>query len=227
MYAFLLLCLPCLTIYLMLTNRQYQFKSLIPPALTGLIASIAVCVIRGFFITYTHWWTDSFFATLIFIALRDTILPAIIMCALFFLFSKDTWTYKAASVTPLMGFFLSVYIPYLILSGSNMERHTAFMLFVKPVLIAAYLLALTVLVRHAVKSFTADNKRNGILYTAACIAVMFIPALTETLWYLHVIAILWISLAVLFTAGAIALYLLHTPKVTETERIPVFMTMDN
>ena len=227
MYAFLLLCLPCLSLYLMLANRQYSFKSFLPPALIGLITAIAVCAIRGFFITYTHLWTDSFFSTLIFVTLRDTLIPTVIMCGLFFLFSKDTWNYKSESVAPLMGFFLSVYIPFIILSGSNMEAHTAFMFLVKPLLIAAYILSLSVLVKKAVSSFSKNDKRFGLIFSAACLVLMFIPAFIEALWYLHFISILWIALTLIFVVEAVILYLFFNPKEVKEERIPIFMTMDN
>jgi hypothetical protein len=97
-----------------------------------------------------------------------------------------------------MGFFLSVYIPFIILSGSNMEAHTAFMFLVKPLLIAAYILSLSVLIKKAVSSFSKNDKRFGLIFSAACLVLMFIPAFIEALWYLHFISILWIALTLIF-----------------------------
>ena len=204
MYAFLLLCIPCISLYLMLSEKKYTLRSFVPPLVFGLIVSIIVCVVWGFFIVYTHLWTASFARSFLFLLLRDTLVPTVVMFGLFFFFSKDTLEYKVSAFLPLMGTFYSIYIPYLVLSGTNSERFLPFMLFIKPLLIAALVILETEALKRTLAAFERKNRLHITLYIAMALAVLVLPPLIEALWFYNSYRLLWIPLAVLYIAAAVA-----------------------
>ena len=206
MYMFLLLSIPSAFICFMLTERNYGWTSFIPPMLAGALAAMVVCFTKAFFIFSGHLYTEQFLHNMLYLLLHDTLLPVVLCTAFFACISKDGADYKAAAVFPLAGAFFAVAVPFGVLTGA--ERSAPFLLFVKPVLMAAMAAAVSALARTACSAVAKGSKALCVPLLAAALLCLAVPPAVETAWYLQYAAWKWLPAAAVFTAAAVLLQLI-------------------
>ena len=153
MYLFMFLLFPLLLAAWCFYKKDAH---LIPAILLGLIAAVLVCGFRAFFL-YSHRIIPySFESNVWYLLIRQTLLPVILLYGIFFIWSKDTVSYKVEALFPLLVSFYMFYLPYTIVSASD-HIYTTFPLFIKPVLFAVMLFSLGLAAKHIEK--TLVNKK--------------------------------------------------------------------
>ena len=203
MNIFLLISIPAILIWAILTNPEYRWTSFVPPALTGLLVAIITCFIKEFFIFYSHIATSNFIAHFAYLSARDSIIPLTVLSLIFMLFSKDDADYKAESVLPLALSFFTVYIPYFIITGK--EPQAMFLLIVKPILFIALGFITSAILK---RMFAFMNDKNSSLTAISIfltVIALVIPSLIETIWYYNINAFIWIISSIIYVAAAMTL----------------------
>ena len=129
---------------------------LIPVIVTGIVAAVLVCGFKAFFL-YSHRIIPySFERNVLYLLVRQTLLPVVLLYGIFFAWSKDSISYKIESFFPLLISFYMLYLPYTIISTSD-GLYTSFPLFVKPVLFVVMIFSLGLSAKHIEK--TLKNKK--------------------------------------------------------------------
>ncbi|MCR5764142.1 MAG: hypothetical protein K6G00_12255 [Treponema sp.] len=200
MHTFLLISMPAIMIWAIITNPEYRWTSFVPPALTGLIIAIITCAIKEFFIFYSHIATTNSFAHFLYLAARDSIIPMTVLFLIFMILSKDERNYIIESIVPLSLSFFSAYIPYFILRGK--EPQSMFLSVIKPLLF----ISLSFLASAAVKcmhSYIKNNNKPFIALAAfATIICLILPSMIETIWYYNINRIIWLLLSIIYISAA-------------------------
>ena len=106
---------------------------LLPVIFTGMLAAVFVCGFKAFFLYSNRIIPYSFSSNVLYLLIRQTLLPVILLYGIFFAWSKDKVSYKVEAFFPLLISFYMLYLPYTIISTSE-GLYTSFPLFVKPIL---------------------------------------------------------------------------------------------
>ncbi len=181
MYIFLLASIPLLTIAACLSNGKFSGKSFIPAVAFGFVIGALFCCVRKFVFFNDYVWTDNFFPAGLHILTHDVIVPLLVSCVVYFLFSRDTITYKAASTGPLMLSFYMVLIPFTSIEG--VDRIDLFMIFGRPMLYAGMCLVMSRFAYFSMSFLRAKNIVLSVLFLIPSLAVLIVPPFTEALWY--------------------------------------------
>ncbi len=204
MYLFMFLLLP-----LILAAWCFYKKDshLIPVIFTGLVAAVLVCGFKAFFL-YSHRIIPySFESNVIFLLVRQTLIPVVLLYGIFFAWSKDEISYKVEALFPLLLSFYMLYLPYTIISTSE-GLYTTFPLFVKPVIFMVMIFSLGLGAKHIEK--TVRNKK--ILFTVIWICIslvsLVVPSLLETMYILDVNYLLVLILSALYSGALPVLFIL-------------------
>lgn len=156
---------------------------MIPVIFTGLIAAVLVCGFRAFFL-YSHRIIPySFAMNMLYLLLRQTLLPVIVLYGVFFLISKDSVSYKVEALFPLLISFYLLYLPYTILSTSE-KILTTFPLFVKPVLFTVMIFSLALCASHIEKNIIAKKYFFCAIWIIISIISIVFPSVLETMYIL-------------------------------------------
>ena len=180
MYLFMFLLLP-----LILTAWCFYKKDthMIPVIFTGLITAVLVCGFRAFFL-YSHRIIPLSFATnMIYLLVRQTLLPVVVLYGVFFLVSKDTVSYKVEAIFPLLISFYILYLPYTILSTSE-KIITTFPLLVKPVLFTVMIFSLALSAKHIEKTVTGKKYFSCTVWILISLVCVVFPSVMETMYLL-------------------------------------------
>ncbi len=204
MYLFMFLLLP-----LVLAAWCFYKKDshLIPVILIGTVVAVLVCGFKAFFL-YSHRIIPySFQSNVMYLLIRQTLLPVILVYGLFFVWSKDKVSYKVEAFFPLLISFYMLYLPYTIISTSE-GIYTTFPLLVKPVLFVVMIFSLALSAKHIEQ--TVINKK--IVFTAIWILIsimsVIVPSLIEGMYILDMSYILILLLSAVYSAALPVLYLL-------------------
>lgn len=203
MNIFLLISIPAILIWTVLTNSEYKWTSFVPPALTGLLIAILTCFIKEFFIFYSHIATTNFPAYFAYLAARDSILPLLALYLAFTLLSKDEKDYKIESIVPLALSFYSIYIPYFVLTGK--EPQAMFLSVIKPILFISLSFIASAALKNINRFMTDRNTALSVLSIFFFILALLLPSLIEALWYYKLIAASWIFSSIIYAGAAMAL----------------------
>ncbi len=180
MYLFMLLLLP-----LILAAWCFYKKDphMIPVIFTGLITAVLVCGFRAFFL-YSHRIIPlSFAANMVYLLVRQTLLPVLVLYGIFFLISKDTLSYKIEAIFPLLISFYILYLPYTILSSSE-KIITSFPLLVKPLLFTVMIFSLALCAKHIEKAVTGKKYFSGAVWSLISLVCVVFPSVMETMYLL-------------------------------------------
>ena len=180
---------------------------LIPVILLGLIAAVLVCGFRAFFL-YAHRIVPySFKSNVLYLLIRQTLLPVILLYGIFFIWSKDTVSYKVEALFPLLVSFYMLYLPYTIVSASD-HVYTTFTLFIKPVLFAVMLFSIGLCAKHIEKTI----RKRKFLFTAFWIIIAVIsivaPSLLEGMHILNMNYLLLLLLSLVYSSILPVLFIL-------------------
>lgn len=204
MYIFLLACLPLVAIIACVANGKFYGKSFIPALAFGFVIGGILCCCRKFVFFNDYVWTEDFMPAGMHIWLHDVIIPLIISCVVYFLFDRDTITYKAAAVGPLMlGVYMAL-IPFTSIKGD--DRITVFMIFGRPMLYAGMCLIMSRFAYFSAAFLRAKNVVLAVIFAIPAFAVLFVPAFVEALWY-YTNDISYTLISALFAGGAILFYI--------------------
>ena len=172
-------------------------KRVIPAIFLGIIVAVLVCGFRAFFL-YAHRIVPfSFEKNAIYLLMRQSLLPVIMVYGIYFFWSKDELSYRIETFFPLMISFYMLYLPYNIISTSG-HVFTTFPLFVKPVIFAVMIFSIALFLSHVEKAF--ENKRYVFvaLWIIVSIISLVIPALLESMYILDMNYALVLILSALY-----------------------------
>ena len=204
MYFFMFLLLP-----LILAAWCFYKKDshLIPVIFTGAVAAVLVCGFKAFFL-YSHRIIPySFESNVIYLLVRQTLLPVVLLYGIFFAWSKDKISYKVEAFFPLLISFYMLYLPYTIVSTSE-GLYTTFPLIVKPVLFVVMIFSLALSAKHIEK--TIKNKK--YVFSAVWIIIglvsVVVPSLLEGMYILDMNYFLLLVLSGVYSAALPVLFIL-------------------
>ncbi len=204
MYLFMFLLLPLVLAVWCFYKKD---SHLIPVIFIGAVVAVLVCGFKAFFL-YSHRIIPySFQSNVMYLLIRQTLLPVILVYGLFFVWSKDKVSYKVEAFFPLLISFYMLYLPYTIISTSE-GIYTTFSLLVKPVLFVVMIFSLALSAKHIEQ--TVINKK--IVFTAIWILIsivsVIVPSLIEGMYILDMSYILILLLSAVYSAALPVLYLL-------------------
>ncbi|MDO4506028.1 MAG: hypothetical protein Q4B64_03670 [Spirochaetales bacterium] len=202
MHFFLLLLIPAFMGCIIATDSEYSLKKLSAPLFLGFFSGIIVSAFIEFFVN-SETNTGSTFLSIMLPMSTGTLIPSIILSALFIFFSKDDDEYKAYSILPLLGAFYSIYTPYLTLTQG--EKDSFFMNFVSPVIYMETILYFTCAVKYGIRNFR-DGKGKIAKASAAGLAALLVQPSIHALWNLHSTAMAAYITALLMVPASIFVY---------------------
>ena len=182
MYLFMIFLLPLILAAYCIYKKD---KRIVPVIFVGLIAAVLVCGFKAFFL-YSHRIVPfSFGKNVIFLLVRQTLLPVLLVYGIFFVWSKDELSFKIEAFYPLVMSFYALYLPYTIISTSD-HVITSFQLFVKPAGFAVMFFSLSIIMRR-LEVFISEKKYAFIgIFGALALIYLIIPALLESMYILDV-----------------------------------------
>ena len=129
--------------------------------------------------------------------MRQSLLPVILVYGIYFFWSKDELSYKFKTFLPLMLSFYMLYLPYNIISTSDLV-FTSFPLFVKPVIFAVMIFSIGLFLRCLEKSLENKKYFFVVLWILVSVVCLVIPALLETMYILDINYALVLILSTLY-----------------------------
>ena len=204
MYLFMLLLLP-----LILAAWCFYKKDshLIPVIFTGLVAAILVCGFKAFFL-YSHRIIPySYKSNVLYLLVRQTLLPVVLLYGIFFAWSKDEISYKVEAFFPLLISFYMLYLPYTIISTSE-GLFTSFPLFVKPVLFVVMIFSLGLSAKHIEKTLKNKKILFAVIWILIGLVSVVIPSLLEGMYILDMNYLLVLVLSAVYSALLPVLFIL-------------------
>lgn len=204
MYLFMLLLLPLiLAAWIFYKREPHQ----IPVIFAGLISAVLVCGFRAFFL-YSHRIIPlSFESNMMYLLIRQTLLPIMVLYGVFFAVSRDTISYKVEALFPLLISFYMLYLPYTILSGAD-HIITTFLLFVKPVLFTVMIFSLGLSAKHIEKNINAKKYFFTAVWILISLVSIVVPSVLETMYILDMSYFLILLLSAVYSAALPVLFIL-------------------
>lgn len=179
----------------------------IPVIFTGLISAVLVCGFRAFFL-YSHRIIPlSFESNMLYLLIRQTLLPIMVLYGVFFAVSRDTISYKVEALFPLLISFYMLYLPYTILSGAD-HIITTFLLFVKPVLFTVMIFSLGLSAKHIEKNINAKKYFFTAVWILISLVSIVVPSVLETMYILDMSYFLILLLSAVYSAALPVLFIL-------------------
>ena len=204
MYLFMFLLLP------LILAAWYFYKKdtrLIPVILTGLMGAVLVCGFKAFFL-YSHRVIPySFTGNVVYLLVRQTLLPVILAYGIFFAWSKDDISYKVEAFFPLLISFYMLYLPYTIISTCE-GLYSAFQLFIKPVLFVVMIFSLGLSARHIEKTVINKKYAYAAVWGGISLVSVIVPSLLESMHILDMNFILILILSGIYSAALPVLFIL-------------------
>ena len=204
MYLFMFLLLP-----LILAAWCFYKKDshLIPVIFTGAVAAVLVCGFKAFFL-YSHRIIPySFESNVIYLLVRQTLLPVILVYGIFFAWSKDEVSYKVEAFFPLLISFYMLYLPYTIISTSE-GLYTTFPLIVKPVLFVVMIFSLALSAKHIEKTVKNKKYAFAVIWGIIGIVSVLVPSLLEGMYILDMSYFLILVLSGVYSTALPVLFIL-------------------
>ena len=180
---------------------------LIPVIFTGAVAAVLVCGFKAFFL-YSHRIIPySFESNVIYLLVRQTLLPVILVYGIFFAWSKDEVSYKVEAFFPLLISFYMLYLPYTIISTSE-GLYTTFPLIVKPVLFVVMIFSLALSAKHIEKTVKNKKYAFAVIWGIIGIVSVLVPSLLEGMYILDMSYFLILVLSGVYSAALPVLFIL-------------------
>lgn len=180
---------------------------LLPVIFTGAVPAVLVCGFKAFFL-YSHRIIPySFESNVLYLLIRQTLLPVILLYGLFIVWSKDKISYKVEAFFPLLISFYMLYLPYTIVSTTE-GLYTSFPLFVKPVLFVVMIFSLALSAKHIEKSIRNRKIIFAIIWILIGLVSVVIPSLLEGMYILDMNYLLVLVLSAVYSALLPVLFIL-------------------
>lgn len=206
MYIFLLASIPCLLLYFL--NAPFAAEagkrsgSYWLAFCLGFFPAIIWCVIDEFFIYATHRFTDSLSACYAYLLLKDSLLPTLTLSGLYLLLSRRPMENRTFALLPLLAAFYMAYLPYSVITGT--ERFSPFLCFVKPLLTCAAIELTALCSMGLCGSIKSGRKVPAAAFVLLILLALALPALAESLWYLHYAPVMYRGILAVLLAAAVA-----------------------
>lgn len=173
----------------------------------GLLSAVLICAFKTFFLYAHRVIPYSFADNMVYLLIRQTLLPALVLCGVFIAFSKDTLDYKIKSICPLLLSFYMVYLPYSVVSTSE-GLYSAYGIFAKPLIYVFMILQISYCAEGIFNGINSRNKVFIVIYSFIILVYLFIPAIIESLSLINEMTALQVILAVVYCLVPVVLELL-------------------
>lgn len=213
MYAFLLLAIPC-TLLFFLRSPLAEGKSYWLAFCLGFFPALIWCIVDEFFIFSIYHFGPYLDQVYLHILLRDTLIPTVLLCGPYFLISRRERSDRAFALLVLLAAFYMVYLPYGVVMGE--ERFSSFLIFVKPVLICAYIIMLPLCCVGLCRSLRTGKKPLAAVFTVGILGSPALPPLVESLWFLAYPRAYWLGTGAAMLAAAVILSIFLCERGSKT-----------
>lgn len=180
-----------LVFYLVTSGNKKNILIVFLGAMSGVLLSSfkAMFLFSRRIVTYS--FSDYFF----YILIRQSLLPCVILFALFFLLFKDDAKTKLEFFLPLELSFYMIYLPYSIVSVSG-GLYSKYVLFIKPLIFAAMIFQCAISASLFYENLKEKKIPFALLHLLICIIYLLLPAFAESFFYLEDKILLPVILAV-------------------------------
>ncbi len=214
MWLFAVFFLPCILVLYFINHAN---RGKVYSVLLGLGCGAAYVVFAILFGSEYRVISVNFFKNFSWLFLQEAFLPTTIITILFFLLFRDSFQFKVNVLFLVLAGFYTLYIPFRILFRSG--AFTAFTLFLKPILLACFIVGFSFAIRLFYKNLKGQKATAlfvlPIFLGLGCTAA---PAITEVFWYAGSPAILWLSTGMLEILFAVTLLALNHVNVTNMKK---------
>ena len=186
MFTFTILILPLAIAFYYFNSEN---KSNILFITIGVLTGALVTACKAFF-SFSHRIIPySFSDNFLFLLFKESLIPVVIIYAVFFLISKDSKDFKADAFFPLISSFYAVYLPYIIISST--VGKSIYPVFIKPLVFLSMFYTLAICVKFIFGENTSPLK----IVISSLVALIYasVPAVLETIWLMNLGTILWVS----------------------------------
>ena len=196
MLLFLILLLPVTLLAYALIKKD---RTIILPIFAGLITASVVCACRFFFTYEHHLIYYSFAQNFVYYLVKQNLLPLVIVSAVYALISRDTAEYKIKNFFPLMCTYFAVYLPYCVITSSEVY-YQSYDLFLKPVIYLAMLVQISMSLIAAFNGIK-DHKNFSVIINGLLIIVYaFYPAVSDALYAIDYSFAIILLIGIIFSA---------------------------
>ena len=204
MLLFLILLLPVAFLTYAYIQKD---RSIILPSFAGLITGTVVCACR-FFFSYEHRLIYfSFSENFIYYLVKQSLLPLLIVTAVYALVSKDTAEYKIKNFFPLMCPFYTVYLPYCVITGSEVY-YLPYDLFLKPFIYLAMVVQIALCLNSVYNNIKNKKIVTAVLNSLIIILFAIYPAISDALYSIDFSFALILILGIAYSAIPAVYYIL-------------------
>ena len=211
MLLFLILLLPAAFFTYAFTIKD---RSIILPAFAGLITAVFVCACRYFF-SYEHRLIYfSFGQNFAYYLIKQSFLPLFVVSAVYALISRDTMEYKFKNFFPLLCPFFAVYLPYCVITASEVYFQ-AYDLFLKPIIYLAMLGQITLSLLALYNDIT---RRKALPIIINCLIILLYavyPAVSDALYAIDYNFALILILGILYSVVPVVFIIINTIKQSQ------------
>jgi len=211
MLLFLILLLPAAFFTYAFTIKD---RSIILPAFAGLITAVFVCACRYFF-SYEHRLIYfSFGQNFAYYLIKQSFLPLFVVSAVYALISRDTMEYKFKNFFPLLCPFFAVYLPYCVITASEVYFQ-AYDLFLKPIIYLAMLGQITL---SLLALYNGITRRKALPIIINCLIILLYaiyPAVSDALYAIDYNFALILILGILYSVVPVVFIIINTIKQSQ------------
>lgn len=216
MYLFLITVIPLyFFLFHELEKKRYAVRGSGFNFFCGAMTSTIYCFV-GFLMFTTYRLPEfSFMNNFIYYFLHGTVFPVSCCVLIYLLLGKNSWSFKMLMFSDVIPAFYAVFLPYRIISTYDIAD--PFFLFVLPCVIVSCLYILRKVTFYVVLA-KADLWKKIVFGILAAIIVIFVPAVSETLFFIG--APLWLRClveigTVVLAAGSFFLFRCDIPYANE------------
>ena len=196
MLLFLILLLPVTLLAYALIKKD---RTIILPVFAGLITASVVCACRFFFTYEHHLIYYSFAQNFVYYLVKQNLLPLVIVSAVYALISRDTAEYKIKNFFPLMCTYFAVYLPYCVITSSEVY-YQSYDLFLKPVIYLAMLVQISMSLIAAFNGIKDHKILSVIINGLLIIVYAFYPAVSDALYAIDYSFAIILLIGIIFSA---------------------------
>ena len=204
MYTFLLACIPVFLLLICCLNKNFSWKSFIPPIAFGFLVAFGFYICRKFMIFTKYTWTTDPVAAIFDLFIYDTLIPVAICTAVFCIFDRSTMAYKAEALAPLFMTFYAIMVPFYVLTGD--DSITPFMIYGKPLLYVGMPVLVSVFASYGIDFIKKKLIPVGVVFFVLALAVLLVPGIVEGMWY-YKGGIFHVVVAAVFAGISVAAYI--------------------
>lgn len=178
MFFFLVSLIPCALLFyhIHMPCAKQQLVSIL-----SFFGGVVFCVVSALFGNSFRLVPSGFFGNFLCLFLTESLIPAAIVCLVFFVWAKDSLEYRISSLFPLLAAFFSVYLPFRVVFCS--QETGFFGLFFKPVLFLFMVAGISAAVFLLYRAICDKRKIYvSVLYALLGVLLLVLPAVSEAVW---------------------------------------------